>query len=157
REALADYLTLRRALGYKLERPEKLLNQFIDYLEQIGATTVTVDNALDWARLPAGDVNWWAHRLSVVRGFAAYLHTIDGHAQVPPPDLLPWRARRANPYLYSDAEIVALMAATDTLRFPLRTATYRTLIGLLAATGMRVGEAIRLDRGDFNPDEGVLV
>jgi integrase/recombinase XerD len=74
RQALAGYLAVRRSLGYRLARPEKLLAQFITYLEEAGAATVTTDHALAWATLPGGDANWHAHRLSVVRGFAAYLH-----------------------------------------------------------------------------------
>ena len=85
RQALADYLRLRRALGYRLERPEKLLGQFISYLEEVGAQTITIEHALAWARLPSnGSVNWWAYRLSVVRVFAAYLYTVDPAAEVPP-------------------------------------------------------------------------
>ncbi len=158
RQALADYLRIRRALGYKLERAGKLLPQFVDYLEQIGAEAVTSEQALAWATLPAGGSGrWWAFRLSMVRGFAAYLHSLDSAHQVPPADLLPGRSRRATPYLYSDAEIAALLAAAGMLRFPLRVATYRTLIGLLAVTGLRVGEAIRLDRGDLDVEHELLV
>jgi len=156
RQALAGYLEVRRALGYKLARPEKLLGQFISYLEAAGATTITTEHALGWATLPAGDASWHASRMSAVRGFASYLRTIDPSAEVPPADLIPWRPRRATPYLYSDADITALIAAAARLRFPLRTATYQTLIGLLAVTGMRVGEAIRLDRPDADLDGGVL-
>ncbi|MGH2780801.1 MAG: tyrosine-type recombinase/integrase [Thermoleophilaceae bacterium] len=156
RDALVDYLTVRRALGHKLERAEKLLAQFLDYLDERGLERVTVERALDWARLPAGDVRWWAQRLSVVRGFACYLHNLDPAHQVPPADLLPCRSRRATPYLYSDEEISALISAAASLRFPVRVATYQTLIGLLAVTGMRVGEAIRLDRSDLDLDQGVL-
>jgi integrase len=156
REQFADCLRVRRALGYKLTRAEKLVPQFLDYLDERGTDVVTVEDALAWAQLPAGDANWWAFRLSVVRGFAAYLHALDPAHEVPPADLLPRRPRRATPYLYSDAEIAALLAATGRLRGPLRQATYRTLIGLLAVTGMRVGEAIRLDRGDVDLDHGVV-
>jgi len=136
RQALAGYLAVRRALGYKLARPEKLLGQFIGYLEAAGAATITVEHALAWATLPAGDASWHASRMSAVRGFAAYLRTIDPSAQVPPADLIPWRPRRATPYLYSGDDITALIAAAARLRFPLRTATYQTLIGLLAVAGM---------------------
>jgi integrase/recombinase XerD len=156
RQALAGYLTVRRALGYKLARPEKLVGQFLTYLEAAGAATITVEHALAWATLPAGDASWHAYRLSAVRGFAAYLRTIDPSAQVPPADLIPWRPRRATPYLYSDSDITALIAAAASLRFPLRVATYQTLIGLLAVTGMRVSEAIRLDRPDADLHGGVV-
>jgi integrase/recombinase XerD len=158
REGLADYLTLRRALGYRLARPEKLLSQFLDHLEQAGEARITVAAALDWARLPVGgDSNWWAYRLSTVRGFATYLHSLDPAHEVPAAELLPQRPHRASPYLYSDAEIAALIAATSSLRTPLRRATFATLIGLLAVTGIRVGEAIALDRGDVDLPAGRLV
>jgi integrase len=157
REELADYLALRRALGYRMARPEKLLGQFLGYLEQISAEVVTVEAALDWARLPAGGgSNWWAYRLSAVRGFATYLHALDPAHEIPSPELLPQRPRRASPYLYSDADIAALIAATSTLRTRLRQATFATLIGLLAVTGIRVGEAIALDRGDLDHALGRL-
>ncbi len=158
RDALADYLRVRRALGYKLERAGKLLPQFLDYLERIGAETVTTERALAWAMLPTGgSARWWAFRLSMVRGFAVYLQTLDPATEVPPKDVLAGRPPRATPYLYSDEEIAALLAATATLRFPLRVATYRTLIGLLSVTGLRVGEAIRLDRGDLDLQHELLV
>lgn len=156
RQALAGYLAVRRSLGYKLARPEKLLAQFITYLEGLGVATVTTEHALAWATLPGGDANWHAHRLSAVRGFATYLHTIDPAAEIPPAGLIPARPRRATPYLYSGADITALIAAAASLRFPLRVATYQTLIGLLAVTGMRVGEAIRLDRADLDLAAGVV-
>ena len=156
RLALADYLAVRRSLGYQLAPPEKLLGQFITYLEDAGAETVTTGHALAWATLPSGNQSWHALRLSAVRGFAAYLHTIDPSAEVPPADLVPWRPCRATPYLYSGADIAALIAAAASLRFPLRVATYQTLIGLLAVTGMRVGETIRLDRADVDLASGVL-
>jgi len=158
RQALDDYLTMRRGLGYKLERAEKLLAQFLAYLDEVGADNVTVEDALAWARLPASaDPSWWSQRLSVVRGFAAYLHTLDPAAEVPAAELLPWRRRRATPYLYTDAEIAALIAACASLRFPLRVATYGTLIGLLAISGLQVGEAMRLDRGDLDLERGLLL
>jgi integrase len=158
RQALDDYLTLRRALGYQLIRSEKLLNQFLDFLERDDAAAVTAARALSWARLPAdASVHWWAQRLSVVRGFATYLCALDPHTEIPPPDLLPSRPTRANPYLYSDGDIAALLAATTSLRMPQRQATYRTLIGLLAVPGMRVGEAIRLDLDDIDFPRGVLL
>jgi integrase len=156
RDRLTDYLALRRALGYRLARPERLLGQF-DHLERRGETTISVANALDWARQPTnGGSHWWAYRLSAVRGFATYLHGLDPAHQVPAPDLLPQRPLRANPYLYSDAEIAELIAATGSLRTPLRQATFTTLIGLLAVTGIRVGEAISLNRGDVDLRAGLL-
>jgi len=157
-DRLTDYLKIRRALGYKLERAEKLLLQYLTYLDVLGVEQITIENAVAWATLPAvgKDGHWWAFRLSVLRGFAKYLHALDDAHQVPPADLLPNRVHRASPYLYSQQEILALMAATSTLHGELRQATYRTLIGLLSVTGMRVGEAIRLDRDDLDLRHGVL-
>jgi integrase/recombinase XerD len=149
-QAVEDYLTTRRALGFKLERHGRLLPHLVGYLEHAGAATVTTELALAWATQPEGHPDESAKRLSVARGFARYLQTLDPNAEVPPADLLARQRRRASPYLYSDADVVALMAATSTLRFPLRSATYRTLIGLLAVSGMRVGEAIGLARDDLD-------
>ncbi|HZO96249.1 MAG TPA: tyrosine-type recombinase/integrase [Gaiellaceae bacterium] len=150
RDHLFDYLRIRRSLGYKLERAEKLLLQFLVYLEERGTEIVTVADTVAWARLPAGSPDWWAFRLSAVRGFASYLHALDSAHEVPAADLLPRRPPRAIPYLYTEAEIAALMAATGGLRGRLRQSTYRTLLGLLSVTGMRAGEAIRLDRHDLD-------
>jgi len=156
--ALKDYLSMRRALGYKLRRTEKLLVQFIEYVEASGADRITIDLALAWARLPAGgDLNWWSGRLSVVRKFATFINTIDPDTEVPPKDLLPApKSHRAVPFLYSDQDIAALMAAATIFSSPLRVLTCQTLIPLLAVTGMRVGEGIRLDRKDVDIAAGVL-
>lgn len=158
RDALAGYLALRRALGYRLDRPEKLLDQFLAHLEATDQRVVTVGNAVEWAQLPAnGAPNWWGYRLSVVRGFATYLHALDLAHEVPAAQLLPQRPVRATPYLYSDDDVAALMDAASSLSTPLRRATMATLIGLLAVTGVRVGEAIALDRTDIDLRAGRLL
>ena len=157
RKALDDYLTIRRSLGYQLYSHELLLNDYVAFLERAGADTVTIELAVGWARLPRdAKPIWWAHRLGVVRGFAWYLATIGPRTEVPPRDLLPAREQRLAPYIYSPAETQALMAAAETLLPWLRGATHRTLIGLLAATGLRLGEALGLDRQDVDLDDGVL-
>lgn len=158
RSALTDYLAMRRALGYKLRRTEKLLLQFIEYAEATGADSITTDLAVNWARLPVGgDVSWWSSRLTVVRKFAAFVNTLDPETQIPPADILPGRkSRRAVPFLYSDSDIAALVEAATIFPSPLRVLTCRTWVQLLAVTGMRVGEAIRLDRKDVDFDDGVL-
>jgi integrase/recombinase XerD len=158
REALAGYLELRRGLGFSLNRDAKLLAQFISWLEDHGAATVTTAGALAWATLPAGaSPGWLKFRMRAVRGFAAYLATIDPSAEIPPAGLLPGGPRRAVPYLYSPGDIAALLAQADRLKTPLRTATLKTLIGLMAVTGMRGGEAVSLDDADFEPDRGLLL
>ena len=155
--AVADYLATRRALGFKLERHGRLLPDLVGALARAGATTLSTGLALGWATQPAGRPDAWAQRLSVTRGFARYLQTLDPAAEVPLADLLPRRRRRTSPYLYAEAEVVALLAATATLRSPLSAATYRALLGLLAVTGMRVGEALALDRADLDRDQQRVV
>ncbi len=153
----ADYLALRRALGFKLAKEGRLLPDFAAFAEAAGAGTVTVDLAVRWAAKPEGTGPVWAaQRLSMVRGFARYLQTVDPAAQVPPADLLPARTRRVTPYIYSAADIAALMTAAGTLRNPLKAATFQTLIGLLAVTGMRGSEAMRLDDQDLDAGAGLL-
>jgi hypothetical protein len=139
RESLAEYLAVRRALGYKLEGTERLLGQFLDYLDAAGADRITVEHAVAWATRPAAGQHWHAMRLGAVRGFARYLHEVDQRVEVPAADLVPDRPRRAVPYLYTDEEILALVEAAGTLRSAHKTATFRTLFGLLIATGMRIG------------------
>ncbi len=154
---LEDYLRLRRALGFKLEREGQLLAQLIAYLETAGAATVTSELAIAWAREPANaGPNHWAKRLGIVRKFAAYLHTIDPAAEVPPPGVFPARRRRPTPYLWPQSDISRLLEGARTLRSPLRAATHETLFGLLAAVGMRVGEAIALQREDVDLGTGVV-
>ena len=156
-QRLAGYLAMRRALGYRLARAEKLLAQFIEWMNERGQTTITTASALAWATLPAATgSNWHAHRLSVVRGFAAHVHALAPANELVPQDLLPQRPRRAVPYLYSNAEIGALMAASSVIPTPHRAATMRAVIGLLAVTGMRIGETIRLNRGDIDHQRDVL-
>jgi integrase len=157
-QRLAEYLAVRRALGYKLARAGKLLLQFLAWLDERDQHVITTALALEWAtQPPATGSNWHRHRLTVVRRFAAHLHAIDPAHEVPPVDLLPPRPRRAVPFLYSDREGIALMDAASVIPTPHRAATMRTLIGLLAVTGMRVGEAIRLDRSDLDDKHELLV
>jgi integrase/recombinase XerD len=152
-----DYLRLRRALGFKLKPEGRLLPQLVAYLDAAGASTVTSELAIAWARLPVGvQPIQWAHRLSAARAFAAYLKTIDPATEVPPPDVFGARQRRRAPYLWSPDDVWRLLEATRTLRPPLRAATHEALFGLLAVSGMRVGETISLDRDDVDLDDGVL-
>jgi integrase len=158
RAALADYLRIRRTLGYKLTKDERALRNFVAFLEASGAERVTTELALDWATLPENaHPASLANRLTMVRQFASYLQTIDPATEVPPSRLLRAGNRRATPYIYTDSEIAALIDAAAMLRYPLLIATYRTLIGLLAVSGLRVGEAIRLDTGDIDSERGLLI
>ena len=158
RDALADYLSLRRALGFRLASAARLLGQFAGYLEAHGADTVTTEHALAWAAQPAGaSVHWRAIRLSAVRGFAAYLHSLDPSAEAIPAGQFRPGVCRATPYLYSPAEISSLITVAAGLQPRLRAATYQTLISLLATTGIRIGEAIGLDDADFDAGRELLV
>jgi integrase len=151
RKAVAEYLALRRALGFRLAQPGRMLASFADHLHEHGAERITVAVALEWAVLPA-DASpwWWQQRLSVVRGFARYLQAFDPATEIPPTGLLYSPAPRVALPVFSGDEIAALMDAAGSLPQPLRAATYRTLIGLVAVTGMRIGEAIALDDADVN-------
>jgi integrase len=151
REALADYLRVRRRLGFEMPQDGRLLEGFVEFLERAGAERITTELALKWARLPVNaHPHYWRQRLSVVRGFARHLATIDPASEVPSKDLLPGTRQRLAPHIYTEKEITALMAAAGRLRPPLRAARHQTLIGLLAVTGMRPGEALALDRQDVD-------
>lgn len=159
RQHAEQYLAMRRALGFKLTTFGPKLLGFITYLEASGATVVTTDAAVAWATSTARastDRVHWARRLDVVRIFARHLKALDAATEIPPDDVLPHRYRRITPYLYSAEQITALVAAAGRLRPPLRAATWQTVLGLLAATGLRVSEACRLDRDDVDVDHGVL-
>lgn len=157
REALDDYLRLRRQLGFELEDAGRQLRGFVDFLERAGAPRITSELAVAWATLPADARPFtWRQRLGRVRQFARYVATIDTDTEVPARDLLPARLQRVAPYIYTQAEITALMTAARGLTPPLRAATSETLIGLLASTGLRLGEALGLDRHDVDLKDGVL-
>lgn len=154
---VADYLALRRALGFKLRRHEIELAQLVSFCEVAGATTLTADLAIGWARLPEGvQPTRWTFRLSVARGFARYLASIDPATEVPPPDVFGRGPGRPVPYLYSDTELRRLFDAAASLRPALRAATLTTVLGLLVATGMRVGEVLGLSPADADLAAGVL-
>ena len=156
-ESLDEYLTLRRSVGFKLRDTEHMLRDFVAHLDRAGAPTVTTGLALAWAKRPVNvHPHRWRQRLTVARGFAAYLHTLDAATEVPPRDLLVARRTRIAPYLYADSEVATLVSAAGRLAPPFRAATYRTLLGVLAVTGMRMGEAIGLDQADVNWNDGVL-
>jgi len=157
-EQLADYLMMRRALGYKLTHHARLLDSFVGYLDDHDASWVSVELAVAWATQPVeADPVWWAQRLGAVRSFATHLHSFDTRTEVPPKDLLAYRARRVAPHVYSHDEIAALMAAARCIHSPFKAATFETLIGLLAATGMRVGEAINLDSAAVDLDNAEVI
>jgi integrase/recombinase XerD len=159
RKAVRDYLMMRRGLGFKLVRHETGLREFMLFLARKRSTRVTVNLALEWATQDATHKPYeWAARLSIVRGFARHWSATDPSTEVPPLGLLPYRPPRAQPYFYSNHEIQKLLKAAKTRPSidPLRAWTYYCLFGLLAVTGLRLGEALNLRTGDIDWSEGIL-
>jgi len=159
-QALADYLRLRRSLGHELAEAGWLLPRFVAYLGARGSGTVRIEAALAWAQQPdtSPGTSVGPRRMTAVRGFARYLAGIDPDTEVPPHGLMPHRRRWRPPFIYSPADIDTVIdQARQSIVSPLRAATYATLIGLLAAGGMRIGEAIKLDRGDVDWAQRVLL
>ena len=159
RTALDEYLALRRSLGFKLRLAGHLLERFVEFADRQGTEFITCELALQWATEPA-DVQpaQWANRLGMVRRFTQYHRATEPRTEVPPADLLPFSYRRQRPYIYSDAEVRALLRAAMQLPSTpgLRAPTYTTLLGLYASTGLRTNEALRLDRDDVDLAQGVL-
>jgi integrase len=157
--SLQEYLALRRALGTQLTGPEFHLRRFVEFADRAGAEVITTDLALRWATAPGkASAATWAGRLGDVRRFAAWLSAIDPRTEIPPKDLLPHRYRRKPPYIYSDQEIACILGEAARLSSPsgLRALTYATLFGLLAVAGLRLSEALGLDRDDVDLEGGVL-
>jgi integrase/recombinase XerD len=156
RSAMNDYLTVRRQLGFQLRETGRRLEDYVKFSEQAGAEHVTSKLALQWATSIPAQPYTWRRRLGVLRAFARYLSTIDPQTEIPSEDLLRATLPRVAPYLYSTAEITALMNAARELTPRLRAATLETIIGLLAVTGLRAGEALGLDRADVDLHDGAV-
>jgi len=159
-EHLRQYVAARRALGTQLREPAKTLSGFIQFLSRKKSKFITISLALEWSQQSQNVQRaTWARKLSMVRQFARWLSVIEPRHQVPPPRLLNVRHRRNKPHIYSDQEIARLMAAATALKSPrgMKGLTLGTLIGLLAATGLRPGEARALENQDVDFKTGVLV
>ncbi len=156
-ELVADYLRVRRSLGYKLDNAEHILRRYLAYLHEHDSQGVSVEHAVEFATAPpAGTPRTQALRLSAIRCFARWAHCQDPDIEVPPARLLPARPTPVAPYIYTAKEIQSLLAAAGLLRPELRAATYQTLIGLMAATGIRTGEVVALDIASLDQDGGTL-
>ena len=158
-KAIQDYLALRRNLGFKLRDAGLALAKFSSFMEQQNAECITMQLALEWAQQPSNaQPALWAQRLSYVRCFARHHSASDSKTEVPAPGLLPFRAARAHPYLYSLEEVRRLLEAALQLSpgMELRRWTFHALLGLLSVAGLRVGEALRLKLDDVDLDSGVL-
>jgi integrase len=159
REAVQEYLTMRRTLGFKLREAAKGLLDFVTFMEQHHAPYITHQLALIWAQQPSTvQPTQWAQRLSFIRGFARHRSATDPRTQIPPEGLLPYHSKRARPYLYTDDEISGLLCAA--LKLPcsggLRPWTYHCLFGLLSVSGLRLGEAGNLELQDVDLKAAVL-
>ncbi|HZD15870.1 MAG TPA: tyrosine-type recombinase/integrase, partial [Pseudonocardiaceae bacterium] len=155
--ALVDYRAMRRALGYQLDHESRDLHSFVAFCDHRGTRHVTVEVAVAWVTLPVGTrPSWLANRMTILRGFVTYLHSLDSRHHVPPTDLFRHGPHRAVPYLYTDAEIAALTRAAAALPTPMTALTTTTVIGLLAATGLRVSEALAADVADLDPHTATL-
>jgi len=160
KQHLKNYLRLRRSLGHDLADAGRLLPWLVEDLDAAGADYLTIQAALAWSLKPDAEpgTTVWSRRMTAARGFAKYMTGIDPRTEVPPLGIVPMRRQRRPPFIYTPQDIQALMAQTGrSIPQPLRAATHQTLIGLLAATGIRVGEALRLDHGDIDWAEGVLL
>jgi site-specific recombinase XerD len=158
-EALTEYVAVRRALGTQLREPAVTLGHFIDFVERQGAAFIITDLALRWAMAPIGVQRaTWARRLSQVRRFATWLSAHDPRTQIPPARILAGQRRRTQPHIFSDQENTQLITEASRLASPkgLRAHTFTTLIGLLATTGLRPGEAVALQRADVDLQRGML-
>jgi integrase len=153
---VTEYLRLRRALGFTLADPGRVLPQFAAWMNAQGHETITVEAAIEWTRLAvnASPITL-SHRLGAVRGFARYLHTIDPATQIPPAGVF-GKQQRFVPHIYTVEQLDALLAATQRLEPELRAVTFHALLRLLISTGMRIGEALRLTDDDVNLTGGVL-
>jgi integrase/recombinase XerD len=162
RQAVQDYLDLRRSLGFKLREESTALPDFVAFMEQHRTPYIMQALALAWARQPANvQPDRWAKRLGWLRGFARYRSATDPRTEIPAPGLLPFRPKRARPYLYSAYEIRSLLQAALQMpyhyeRGALLPWTYHCLFGLLSVTGMRLGEARNLELQDVDLTEAIL-
>ena len=159
RDCLVQYIAARRVLGSSFYEPSLSLNQFVDRLDRVGAEFITNALSLQWAMEPVRvERATWGRRLSQVRGFARWMKPIDDRTEVPPANMLSAHRRRNPPHIYTDDEIAQLMCHAALLHSPtgLRGLTLKTLIGLLAATGLRPSEALWLDRHDVDLVNGIL-
>lgn len=159
KETTEEYLKGRRALGFKLYEHGLFLDQFIKFLDEQGKSIITKELAVKWAMLPTGcDPSLWATRYRVIRQFAFYCKAIEPKTELLPEGLFPYRYKRKQPYIYSKKQIVELLTAASGLESSkgFRALTISTFLGLLAVTGMRIGECLGLDCDDVNLKEGLL-
>jgi len=158
-DQLDRYLSVRRNLGYDLKTAERILRRFTRYADNEAATHIDTALFLRWHEtLATAGSSTRAARLSVVRLFAQWLSSFDPGHEPPSRGLLSGAYQRSRPHIYTDAEIGSIIAAARALPsiYGLRGLTCSTLFGLIAVTGLRISEALALDRDDLHADHGVL-
>lgn len=156
---LENYLAVRRSFGYDLSSQERVLRRFTSFADTQGTDHITVDLFLRWKNhFGSANNNTWSNRLSMVRAFATWLQVIERRNEVPPPGLIPGKFHRPRPYIYTDEQIAEIVAEAVLLpsSYGLRGWTCSTLFGLIAVTGLRVSETIKLDERDVDLKEAVL-
>lgn len=155
--AIDRYLELRRALGHKLETSECYLRSFARYTAPLGQRHISAASALAWAS-QSTTARQRAKRLTVLIGFARFLHAEDPCHEIPPRTLICPPTPRPPPYILTQDEIQRLVDAARELppRRSLRPLTFHTLYSLLAVTGLRISEALELRLGDFTRDGLVI-
>jgi len=156
RKGVEDYLAMRRAMGFKLVDVANTLREFASYLARQGTFHITSERIIQWAkRRPGAHPGRWTRRFRNVRRFAEYWAAIDPRTEVPPLDMMSYRYRRRLPYWFRDRDIRSVMRAAERSALPCGF-TYSTLVGLLATTGLRRGEAVALDQADVDLSAGVI-
>jgi integrase len=161
RDALQEYLELRRSLGFKMHDAGLQLPRFVSFMETRQAEHISTGLALEWAQHPSVQPAEWARRLCFVRGFARHRSATDSRTEIPPVGMLPHRSTRARPHLYTEAEVQRLLDAALELPVawpstPLRPWVFHCLIGLLSVTGLRISEVLNLELGDVDLEDAVL-
>jgi integrase/recombinase XerD len=154
RVTLANYLDLRRNLGFKMLNESAALPGFVAFAEKKKVPYITTRLAIDWAQQGREGQSKW--RFSMVRGFAKYAAIFDERTEVPEMGLLRSKYPRPRPYIYSNEEIARLLRAALNWGHDRPWRTYYSFLGLLAVSGLRLGEAIRLQLEDVDLEAGIL-
>lgn len=157
-----NYLSERRGLGYILRSPGQSINEFAHYVDTFNCKRpLTVEVMANWAKQDKFKSNnplTWAHRLKKLRPFARYLQQFEPETEVPDKSVFGSVSYRLAPHIYTEKEIIDLLSAAHHLKQKndLYCATYETLFGLLASTGIRISEAVHLINNDVDLKHGML-
>ncbi len=151
--AVDKYIQLRQSLGYKLRCEKYILYDFVRYMKKEKTDVITIDHAITWAKSRKNAKKArWSCRLSAVRCFSKYYKIIKSESQIIPDKILSFKYERKAPYIYTDKDVINILNACNSLypKNPIGKYTYKTLLGLISVTGMRISEAIALQEDDIN-------